>query len=72
MPDPLPGEAPVARVTLSRAAILSARALLLAFSGVEKRVVVESAIADGPFFTTPIGRVLAGAESPISIYWSAT
>ena len=33
MPDPLPAEAPVARVTLSRAAILSARALLLAFSG---------------------------------------
>ena len=29
MPDPLPAEAPVARVTLSRAAIVSARALLL-------------------------------------------
>jgi 6-phosphogluconolactonase len=72
MPDPLPVEAPVARVTLSRAAILSARALLLAFSGAEKRAVVERAISDGQLSTTPIGRVLADVESPISIHWSAT
>ena len=72
MPDPLPVEAPVARVTLSRAAILSARALLLAFSGAEKRAVVERAISDGPLSATPIGRILADVESPISIHWSAT
>jgi 6-phosphogluconolactonase len=72
MPDPLPVEAPVARVTLSRAAILSARAVLLAFSGAEKRAVVERAISDGPLSATPIGRVLADVESPISIHWSAT
>ena len=48
MPDPLPAEAPVARVTLSRPAILSARALLLALSGGEKRAVVERALKDGP------------------------
>jgi 6-phosphogluconolactonase len=72
MPDPLPPEAPVARVTLSRAAILSARALLLAFSGPEKRAVVERAIKDGPLSPTPIGRVLAKAEGSINIHWSAT
>jgi len=72
MPDPLPAEAPVARVTLSRAAILSARAVLLAFSGAEKRAVVERAISDGPLSSTPIGRILADVESPISIHWSAT
>jgi len=72
MPDPLPKEAPVARVTLSRAAILSARALLLAFSGTDKRAVVERAISDGPLSATPIGRVLTDIESPISIHWSAT
>jgi 6-phosphogluconolactonase len=72
MPDPLPEEAPVARVTLSRAAILSARALLLAFSGAEKRAVVERSIEDGPLSSTPIGRVLAETESPIVIHWSAT
>jgi 6-phosphogluconolactonase len=72
MPDPLPAEAPVARITLSRAAILSARALLLAFSGTEKRAVVERALRDGPISTTPIGRVLANANVPIEIHWSAT
>jgi 6-phosphogluconolactonase len=72
MPDPLPPEAPVARVTLSRAAILSARALMLAFSGPEKRAVVERAIKDGPLSPTPIGRVLAEAEGSINIHWSAT
>ncbi|MGH6742032.1 MAG: 6-phosphogluconolactonase [Bradyrhizobium sp.] len=72
MPDPLPAEAPVARVTLSRAAILSARALLLVLSGPEKRAVVERAIKDGPLSATPIGRVLAKAEGSINIHWSAT
>jgi 6-phosphogluconolactonase len=72
MPDPLPVEAPVARVTLSRAAILSARELLLAFSGLEKRAVVERAIKDGPLSSTPIGRVLAMAEGSINIHWSAS
>jgi 6-phosphogluconolactonase len=72
MPDPLPAEGPVARVTLSRAAIRSARGLLLAFSGTGKRAVVERAIKNGRLSDTPIGRVLAGAESPITIHWSAT
>jgi 6-phosphogluconolactonase len=72
MPDPLPPEAPVARVTLSRSAILSARALLLAFSGGEKRAVVERALRAGSLARTPIGRVLADAKMPIEIHWSAT
>ncbi|HZJ11101.1 MAG TPA: 6-phosphogluconolactonase [Methyloceanibacter sp.] len=72
MPDPLPAEAPVARVTLSRAAILSARAILLAFSGADKRAVVERAIKDGALSSTPIGLVLAETENPIAIHWSAT
>jgi 6-phosphogluconolactonase len=72
MPDPLPAEAPVARVTLSRSAILSARALMLAFSGPEKRAVVERALKDGPLSPTPIGRILASAQGAINIHWSAT
>ncbi len=71
MPDPLPAEAPVARVTLSGPAILAARALLLAFSGPEKRAVVERAIEDGALSSTPIGRVLAKSGGPINIHWSA-
>jgi len=72
MPDPLPPEAPVARVTLSRAGIVSSRVLLLAISGEEKRAVVERALEDGQLSGTPIGRVLAAAECPIYVHWSAT
>ncbi len=72
MPDLLPAEAPVARVTLTSAAIASARALLLALSGKEKRKVVEDALRAGPLSRTPIGRVLAKAAKPIEIHWSIT
>jgi 6-phosphogluconolactonase len=71
MPDPLPPEAPVARVTLSGAAILSARDLMLVFSGAEKRAVVERAIEEGRRSKLPIGRLLAETTCPIEIHWSA-
>lgn len=71
MPDPMPKDAPVARVTLSRAAILSARTILLALTGQDKRDVLERAIKDGASSTTPIGRILADAEQAIDIHWSA-
>jgi 6-phosphogluconolactonase len=69
MPDPLPSEAPVARVTLTRAAILSARTVLITITGQQKREVLEQAIADGQSSKLPIGRVLAEAEQPIDIHW---
>jgi 6-phosphogluconolactonase len=72
MPCPLPPEAPVARVTLSRPAILSARSVLITASGAEKRAVVERALRDGALSGTPIGRVLADARAPIDIRWSET
>ena len=70
MPDPLPAEAPVARVTLTRAAILSARTVLITITGEEKRVLLEQAIADGQSSKLPIGRVLAEADQPIDIHWA--
>jgi 6-phosphogluconolactonase len=69
MPDPLPSEAPVARVTLTRAAILAARTMLITITGKEKRELLEQAIADGQSSKLPIGRVLAEAEQPIDIHW---
>ncbi|QIK80049.1 6-phosphogluconolactonase [Sphingomonas piscis] len=69
MPDPLPPEAPVARVTLTRAAILSARTILVTITGQDKRDLLEQAIADGHSSKLPIGRVLAEAEQPIDIHW---
>jgi 6-phosphogluconolactonase len=71
MPDPLPEEAPVARVTLSRAAIVSAKTLTIAITGPAKKKVLEDAIKQGESSSYPIGRVLAGVEIPVDIHWAA-
>lgn len=71
MPEPLPPEAPVARVTLSRAAIVSARALMIAVTGQAKRDVLEAAIEQGASSNYPVGRVLADVELPVDIHWAA-
>ncbi|MCM8730267.1 6-phosphogluconolactonase [Hephaestia sp. GCM10023244] len=70
MPAALPAEAPVARVTLTRAAMITARALTLAVTGQAKRDVIEQAIEQGPLSPFPIGRVLADVELPVDIHWS--
>ena len=70
MPDPLPPEAPVARVSLSRQGIVTARALMIAVTGADKRKVIEQAIKQGPSSPHPIGRVLADAELPVDIHWA--
>src|SRR3546814_17380838 len=67
--DLLPAEAPVARVTLTRAAMVTARALTLAVTGQAKRDVIEQAIEQGPSSPFPIGRVLADVELPVDIPW---
>lgn len=69
-PDPLPAEAPVARVTLTRSALLSARTLIITIQGDEKRALLEGAIRDGQSSRLPIGRLLAEAEQPIDIHWA--
>ena len=71
MPDPMPKDAPVARVTLTKAAILSARAITIVLTGDEKRALLEKAIEDGHSSKLPIGRVLADAEQAIDIHWAA-
>ena len=69
MPDPLPPEAPFARVTLTRSAILTARTVLITITGAAKKAMLEQAIEDGHSSKLPIGRVLAEAEQPIDIHW---
>lgn len=71
MPDPLPPEAPVARVSLTRQGIVTARALMIAVTGAAKRKVIEDAIMEGAGSPYPIGRVLADAELPVDIHWAA-
>jgi 6-phosphogluconolactonase len=71
MPDPLPPEAPVARVTLTRSAIQSAKTLIIVATGDDKKALLEQAIKDGDSSPLPVGRVLAGLETPIDIHWCA-
>ncbi|TPE59130.1 6-phosphogluconolactonase [Sandaracinobacter neustonicus] len=68
-PDPLPAEAPFARVTLTKSAILGARAILIHITGEKKRKVLEKALKDGAGSQYPIGRLLADATQAIDIHW---
>ena len=70
MPDPLPPEAPVARVTLSKAAILAARTLTIVLTGQAKRDLLERAIEDGALSSVPVGRVLADSDLAVDIHWA--
>jgi len=70
MPDPMPKDAPVPRVTLSLAAITAARALMVAVRGDEKRAVIETAIKQGKSSPYPIGLALAATELPVDIHWA--
>lgn len=69
LPDPLPPEAPVARVSLTKSAILSARSLVLTVRGQGKREIIEQAIAQGRSSEFPIGRVLAEADQTVRIHY---
>lgn len=71
MPDPLPPEAPVARVTLTRASIQSAKSIVIVLTGNSKKALLEQAIKDGDSSPLPVGRVLAGLETPVDIHWCA-
>ena len=70
MPDPMPQDAPVPRITLTRAAILSARTILITITGDKKRELLEGAIEDGQSSKLPIGRLLAELDQPIDIHWA--
>src|SRR5690606_15639895 len=69
LPDPMPEDAPVARVTLTRAAIASARTVIVGFTGEDTKALVEKALEDGPLSAAPVGRVLAELTVPVDIHW---
>lgn len=68
-PDPLPADAPVARVTLTRSAIVAARAMLISVKGAQKKAMLERALEEGASSRLPIGRLLAEADQAIDIHW---
>ncbi|MFL6844234.1 MAG: 6-phosphogluconolactonase [Allosphingosinicella sp.] len=59
------------RVTLTAAALASARAVMLILDGPKKRQMLEQAIKEGPLASAPIGRLLASIDAPVDIFWSA-
>lgn len=70
-PDPLPPDAPFARVSLTLAAILRAPVLLLAIRGAQKRAVLEQAVAEGADSALPVAALLNAAGDALEIHWSA-
>jgi 6-phosphogluconolactonase len=70
-PDPMPEAAAVERVTLTAPALTSARAIMVVIAGAGKRAMLEQAIKEGPLSSAPIGRLLAGIDAPLDIFWSA-
>ncbi len=59
------------RVTLTAAALTSARTVMVVVQGAEARATLERAIKDGPLSALPIGRLLAGIDAAVDIFWSA-
>lgn len=59
------------RVSLTLAALLDARMILLSFAGVAKREVFERALQPGPPEDLPIRAVLRQNAVPVDVYWSA-
>jgi 6-phosphogluconolactonase len=68
LPDPLPPEAPFARISLNYAALANADEIILVVRGMEKRKVIEDAVAGAS--DLPIARLLAAAKTPVTIFWS--
>ena len=69
-PDPAPQGEAGDRVTLTAAALSSARAVMIVIEGAEKKRLLERAIEDGPLSALPIGRLLSELDVPIDIFWS--
>lgn len=69
VPDPPRPEAPVARVSMTCAALFDTRAAWIVITGEEKRRLVERGLAERERSSLPIGRVLAAADRPATIWW---
>ena len=71
LPDPLPAEAPFARVSLTLSRLLNSNTLLLVITGSGKRAVLERAMqADADPDELPIAALLRAAGNRLQIHWS--
>lgn len=66
-PDPLPIEAPVARLSWSLPVLSASRRALIFCAGPDKRAAVDAALQSS---TSPLGAFLVQARGPVSIHWA--
>ena len=66
VPDPLPPEAPFARLSLTIPALVDCDALLFVLRGAEKRALFEAAASGRS--DLPVARVLRVAKGPITCF----
>ena len=68
-PDPLPPEAPYARLSLAMATLAASTETILVIRGEAKRRIVEDAVHHGDL---PVARLLRVAHGPLTVFWSET
>ena len=61
------GSPPLARITLTLAALLQSRAIFLLIAGEAKRQVLDRALAGEDL---PVGRLIRQAAAPVRILWA--
>lgn len=69
-PEPLPPDAPFARVSLGAARLLRTRRLLLAVTGAAKRAVLDRAQARPDPLVLPVSALLHDPSVQVEIHWS--
>lgn len=70
LPDPLPFEAPFARLTLTMRALANAGEIIIVIRGEAKKAMLKKALLPGS--DLPVARFVRMAPSPVTIYWNAT
>lgn len=74
LPDPLPPEAPFARISLTLPRLLHARAIHLVVTGEDKRRVLRQAQHQDMASVYPVGALLhargSDVQAPVQIHWS--
>ena len=69
-PDPLPAEAPFARITLTAARLLRARNLHLVITGEGKHAVLRQSQASRDMLRHPIAALLHAPDTIVHVHWS--
>lgn len=67
-PQSLPTEAPFPRLTMPLASLIDARAVMLVATGLEKRALLDEALAAPGRSAYPVARLLEAA--PVTIFWA--